>query len=154
MVINDAGRQIIMTFESCQLKPYLCPAGKWTAGYGHVAPEVEQWHLIGRSLTQHEAEVILEYDLQRFEACVGKTCPKATSNQFSAMVCLAFNIGEAAFKASSLVKKLNAGAPLSAAEEFPRWVHGGTNPDGSPRVLPGLVKRRAAERALFLTPVS
>lgn len=146
MIINDRGRQIIMENEGCSLKAYLCPAGRWTIGYGHTGNSVVR----SLTITQHQADVILESDLKTAEYAVEKACPKANANQFSAMVSLCFNIGSEDFKTSTLVKRFNESGPLSAAEEFPRWCHAGKNEDGSPRVLPGLVKRRAAERALFL----
>lgn len=138
-MISVAGREIIERFEGCELKAYKCPAGVWTIGFGHTG-DVER----GQVITRHQAEAILEYDLQRFEEAVGKICPKSTGPQFSAMVSLCFNIGIDAFKKSRLVKKHTAGAYLATAEEFGRWIHGGG------KVLPGLVKRRAAEKALYL----
>jgi hypothetical protein len=71
-----------------------------------------------------------------------------TSNQFSALVSLAYNVGIGALRGSTLLRLLNARDYAGAANQFPRWNRGGG------RVLPGLVKRRAAERDLFLTPDS
>ncbi len=158
MIINDRGLKIVMDFEGCRLDAYRCPAGVMTIGYGHTRdpytgkPDVEP----GRKLrSQHEAEELLTFDLQRYEEAVGNLCPKGTNaNQFSACVSFAYNVGIDAFKKSTLLKKLSAKAPLSAAEEFLKWVYGGKNADGTPQKLPGLVKRRAAERALFLECVS
>lgn len=133
--INAEGLALIKRFEGCRLKAYRCPAGMWTIGYGHTG-DVEP----GTSITQHQAEVLLGYDLERFEAAV----PDASPNQFSAMVSLAFNIGTAAFGASTLLKRFKEGKIQAAADQFPRWNKAGG------KVLPGLVKRRAAERALFL----
>jgi lysozyme len=115
----------------------------------------------GKSITKHQAEEILEYDIQRAESIVENavTVP-LNGNQFSALVSFVFNVGhgkrgeKSGFVVlkdggpSSLLRKLNEGAPLSAAEEFPKWNKGTV--DGKLVVLPGLVKRRAAERALFL----
>jgi lysozyme len=143
MIINDAGRKIVMDNEGCRLVAYKCPAGIWTIGYGHTG-DVKQ----GDKITQHQAETILEYDLERFEVAVGKLCPNANGNQFSALVSFSFNVGIEALKKSTLLRKFLAGAPLSAADEFGKWVNGGG------KRLPGLVKRRAAEKALFLTGVS
>ena len=139
MIINDAGRQIIMDAETLQLEAYRCPAGVWTVGYGHTG-DVQP----GDRVTEHQAEVILEFDLKRFEEGVTKLAPRVNANQFSALVSLAFNIGLGALAKSTLLKEANAGRVLNAANEFGKWVHGGG------KVLPGLVKRRAAERALFL----
>jgi lysozyme len=143
MIVNDAGRQIIMDAESLRLDAYLCPAGTPTIGYGHTG-DVK----LGQKITRHQAEVILEHDLEQFEAGVAKLAPKANANQFSALVSFAFNVGLKALEKSTLLKEFNAGRLLNAANEFGKWTHGGG------RELPGLVKRRAAERALFLTGVS
>lgn len=129
-----------MDAEGLRLEAYKCPAGRWTIGYGHTG-DVEPGHRI----TQHEAEVILEYDLQHFEAAVSLLAPKATGPQFSALVCFAFNVGISALEKSGLLKQHRAGEHRLAALEFGRWTHAGG------KMLPGLVKRRAAEAALYLT---
>lgn len=150
MIISDAGKELIMRFEGCSLKPYKCPAGKWTIGYGHTDPHgyVEKLAQQQGSITQHQAEEILALDLSKFEDAVRELCPTANANQHSAMVCLAFNIGITRFSNSTLRRKFNAGDIQGAADEFPKWCSAGGVQ------LPGLVKRRAAERALFLTAVS
>ncbi len=139
MIVNDAGREIIMTFESLRLKAYKCPAGVTTIGYGHTG-DVE----MGQTITEHQAEAILEYDLHRFEQAVTDLTKKPNANQFSAMVSLCFNIGIEAFKKSTLLKAFNGGLVKTAANEFLKWQL------AKGKVLPGLVRRRAAERALFM----
>ncbi len=143
MIVNDQGRNIIMLFEGCRLEAYKCPAGITTIGYGHTG-DVE----MGNRITQHQAEAILEFDLHRFEQGVSDLAPKANPNQFSAMVCLAFNVGLSAFKKSRLLARHLEGNHRVAALEFGKWIHGGG------KILPGLVKRRAAEAALYLEGVS
>jgi lysozyme len=140
MRINPQGLDIIKRFEGLRLEAYKCPAGVWTIGYGHTGDVKE-----GDVITEHQADVILELDCERFEIAVNHLAPRANDNQGSAMVCLAFNIGVAAFAKSSLLRKFKEGAPCDA--EFDKWVK------AKGIVLPGLVKRRVAERALFLTPV-
>lgn len=144
-IINDAGLAIVKQFEGCRLKPYKCPAGVWTVGWGHTGPNVEDWAKAGKSLTQHQADEILAYDLQRFEEAVELLCPGMNANQFSACVSFSFNVGAEAFKNSTLRKRIKEGNFLVAANEFNKWTK------AAGKVLPGLVKRRAAERALFLT---
>lgn len=141
MIICDAARQIIETYEGCCLVAYKCPAGIWTIGYGHTGASV----FPGLTITQHQADTILESDLQRFEDAIGKLCPQANANQFSALVCFAFNCGLGALQGSHLFAKFQVGDIQGAADEFSKWVH------VNGEVSPGLVKRRAAERALFLT---
>lgn len=143
MKINDAGRAIIKDNEGLRLDAYLCPSGVPTIGYGHTG-DVK----LGDRITEHQADVILELDLERFEEGVAEVAPSANQNQFSAMVSFAFNVGLKAFVGSALLRAFLAGQLSAAASQFDRWVHGGR------KVLPGLVKRRAAEKALFLTPMA
>jgi lysozyme len=143
MNINEAGLKIIKECEGCWLKAYLCPSGKQTIGYGHTGPDVKE-NLI---ITQDRAEEILRSDIKRFEAALNdKALVKnpINSNQFSALVSFCFNVGIGAFQTSTMLKKINTGDFKGAAAEFDRWVFA-TNKEK----LPGLVKRRALERALF-----
>lgn len=142
-VVNDAGRAIIMAHEGLRLEAYRCPAGVLTIGYGHTG-DVKA----GDRVTAHQAEVILEFDLRRFEAAIEDLCPWASSNEFSALVSFVFNVGIEAFKKSTMLKLFKEKRPVAAAAQFARWTHAGG------KVLPGLVKRRAAEAKLFLTEVS
>lgn len=161
MNTNAAGRQIIMESESLRLQAYLCPAGRWTIGYGHTG-DVKQ----GDTITEHQAEVILELDIDRVEKIVERAViVTLNTNQFSALVSFAFNIGPGARgvksglvtlkdgRPSTLLEKVNSCRFLAAAEEFPRWTND-HDAQGNPVPLPGLVKRRAAERALFLQSIS
>lgn len=141
MKINQAGLDLIKRFEGLRLDAYQCAAGVWTIGYGH-ASDVKK----GDRITAHQAEAILDCDLDRFERCVDALGVALTPNQFSACVSLAFNIGVKAFTASTLAKKLKAGDTQGAAGEFMKWKL------AAGRVLPGLVKRRDAEKKLFQTP--
>jgi lysozyme len=149
MIINDAGRKIITEEEGCVLEAYVCPAGVLTIGFGHTG-DVKK----GDKISRHQAEVILEYDLQRFEEAVSRLCPTANANQFSALVSFSFNVGIKAFEGSTLLKLFKAGGPLAAAGQFDKWIYAGKNKDGTPREMKGLKRRRAREKALFLTGVS
>lgn len=144
MRTNEAGKALIKRFEGLRLKPYKCPAGVWTVGFGHTGPDVDKWAAAGKSITNHQADVILDLDLERFEECVERLAPGLSDNQFSALVSFAFNLGEAALAKSTLLKHTLAGRYDDAAGEFMKWKY------AAGRVLPGLVKRRAAERELFL----
>jgi len=100
----------------------------------------------GMVITQAEAEAILRRDLQVFETGVRNALTIATnSDQFSAMVSFAFNVGVGDFSGSTLLRKHNAGDFAGAANEFLRWVYAGG------QFLPGLERRRKAERALYLS---
>lgn len=139
MIINDRGRAIVKEFESLRLSAYRCPAGVWTIGFGHTGDVVE-----GQRITRHQAEVLLEYDLGAAEDAVARLAPTANGAQASAMISLTFNIGIKAFTSSTLLKEFNGGRLKNAADQFGKWIH------VAGKVLPGLVRRRAAERALFL----
>ncbi|HHB1424444.1 TPA: lysozyme [Serratia odorifera] len=144
MQTSNRGRTFIKGFESLELRAYPDPGtgGKpWTIGWGHtkgVNP--------GDQITQQEAEQFLDEDLAVFELTVNTAIKRAmTQNQFDAMVSLAFNIGGRNFAQSTLVKKFNAGDVQGAVDQFPRWKF------SAGEVMPGLVRRRAAERELFLS---
>lgn len=94
-----------------------------------------------------QAEAAFKRDLGHFEKCVNDMVSHSiTPNQFAALVSFAYNLGCEALRGSTLMRRLNAGDIQGAADQFGQWIHaGGTT-------LPGLVRRRAAERALFLTP--
>lgn len=141
MKINHAGKKLIKDAEGLRLEAYLCPAQRWTLGYGHVGADV----LPGLTITEAEAEVLLETDLVLFEKGVAAavTVP-LTRNQFSALVSFAYNLGLGRLIGSTLLRKLNAGDYDGAALEFLRWDKAGG------KVLPGLTRRRAAEAALFM----
>jgi lysozyme len=138
--INAAGLALVKSFEGCKLDSYRCPAGIATVGFGHTGPDVR----IPMTITQERADELLENDLYRFENGVDAMLGTATDNQFSACVSLAFNIGLDAFRKSSVLKRHNRGDHKGAADAFLMWVK------AAGRTLPGLVKRRSAERLLYL----
>jgi len=154
--------QMIKHHEGVRVKPYRCPALLWTVGVGHVIdpthatvkyeerknlPIPTGWD---RILTMDEVDRILAQDLGRFERGVVRLCPAAAGNQgvFDALVSFAFNVGLGNLQRSSLRMKTNRGELEEAADEFLKWTKAGG------RVLPGLVKRRNDERALYLSGVT
>lgn len=137
--IGAAGLAIIKSFEGLRLSSYLCPAKIWTIGYGSTGPHVKSF----MTITAAQAEALLQQDLARFEQAVAEAAPKATGPQFDAMVSLAFNIGITAFQNSTLLRRHRAGDHVAAKAEFARWNKAGD------KVLAGLVRRRAAESALY-----
>jgi lysozyme len=142
MRINEEGLKLLKKFEGCKLKTYRCVAGVLTIGYGHTGKDVTE----GMTITKKEAEDLLVKDLERFEAGVKDLVKVSISeNQFSALVSFAYNIGLNALSGSTLMKKLNAGDIMGAANQFERW-----NKAGGKEVQ-GLTNRRLAERDLFLT---
>lgn len=141
--INSKGLELVKKFEGLELQAYRDPVGIWTIGYGHTGPEVGPGDVISRA----EAEALLKQDLSRFEKGVRSLVKvPLNTNQFSALVSFTYNVGTGALSQSTLLSLLNQSNYQGAANQFSRWVYG----DG--RVLPGLVRRRNEEKALFLTP--
>ena len=139
---------IIKKFEGFSLRPYLCPKGKLTIGWGHVVLPHER-HAFNEGITRKEAETLLAADvglarrqLERFLAGFDYT-----EAQLQAMTSLAFNIGTGAFRSSTLLRKVKREDFAGAADEFNRWVFILT--DNGKVKLRGLVDRRLFESYLF-----
>jgi len=145
--INNAGLSLIKQFEGLELTAYLCPAKIPTIGYGNTN-SVTRADVGRKTITAAQAEALLRADLVRFEKAVERlvTVP-LTDNQFAALVSFAFNLGEGNLAKSTLLKRINAKAPLADIERsLMQWV----NANG--KRLQGLVNRRAAEMALYKKP--
>jgi lysozyme len=174
MKTNEAGVSLIKQFEGLVdgdpktpgLDPYICPTGYVTVGYGHVLKDSNGQMLRGReglarakqihkSISPEDADDLLHTDLISFEADVRRLTQGVSlnENQFAALVSFTFNLGAGAFQRSTLRRHLLEGRFDLAADEFPKWVKGDTNGDGVRETLPGLVRRREAERQLFLREV-
>ena len=137
-------RAIVREFEGCRLEAYKCPAGVWTIGWGHTGPDVQP----GLVWTQQQADVALDAELTNFRAAAVKLLPmlpRWPAHQQAALVSFTYNVGTGALEESTLRKRLLAGEDPTTVvrEELPRWNKGGSG------VLEGLVRRRAAEVALF-----
>lgn len=140
MQISEKGLALIKEFEGCKLTAYLCPANVWTIGYGHTRGVKK-----GDIITQSTADKLLVDDVAVSELTVNSAIKRQMiQSQFDAMVSLAFNIGGGNFAQSTLVKKFNAGDAQGAADQFPRWKF------ANGEEMLGLIRRRAAERELFL----
>ena len=158
MSISEAGIQLIKAFEGCHSSPYRCPAGLWTVGYGRVLYPAQarlktaqrcEYKLKSaddKTWSHDEIDALLEEDLLRFSAGVLRLCPAAADNQchLDALVSFAFNIGLGNLQSSTLRMKYNRGDYDGAADEFSKWRKAGN------QILQGLVRRREAEKALFL----
>lgn len=136
---SRAGLGLVKSFEGCELKAYLCPAGIWTIGYGRTT-NVKR----GDTCTQAQADawLVQEYDAveKKVKALVKVSL---TANQLGALVSFAYNVGTGALGSSTLLRLLNAGDYAGAADQFARWNK------AAGRVLAGLSRRREAEAALF-----
>lgn len=144
MKTSPRGIALIKRFEGLRLTAYRCPAGVWTIGYGHTGPDVFE----GLTITQDAADKLLERDLKIYEDAVNRevTVP-LDSNQFDALVSFTYNLGAGNLRKSTLLKYVNQNKHQLAASEFLKWNKAGGV------VLGGLVRRRKAERDLYLTPV-
>jgi GH24 family phage-related lysozyme (muramidase) len=138
--INAKGLRLLKAFEGLRLEAYLDPVGIWTIGYGTtsgVSP--------GMRITEAQAESLLQRDLVRFERAVSDLITVSLNDdQYSALVSFTYNVGEGALASSTLRRLLNQRDYQGAADQLLRWNRG----DGAE--LPGLTRRRRAERALFL----
>jgi lysozyme len=156
--VSAAAIQMIKHHEGVRTKPYRCPALLWTVGVGHVidpshtAVKYEERKSLpipagwDRVLSMGEVDSILAQDLGRFERGVLRLCPAAIDRQgvFDSLVSFSFNVGLGNLQRSGLRMKTNRGDFDEAADEFLKWTK------AAGRVLPGLVKRRNDERAMFL----
>jgi GH24 family phage-related lysozyme (muramidase) len=146
MKVSQTGIDLIKYFEGLRLEAYKDIAGIWTIGYGHTGPDVSA----GMTISEDEAEALLRKDLTRFEQGVLSAVKVPLGqNQFDALVSLSYNIGVNAFRGSTAKRLLNKGNFIQAADAITWWNKATIN--GIRQKVPGLVRRRAAEAALFLT---
>lgn len=137
---SSTGLALTRSFEGLRLAAYQDSAGVWTIGYGHTGPGVHS----GQRITEPQAETLLRADLAVAIDCVRRAVKVAlTQGQFDALVDFCFNAGSGNFLGSTLLRLVNADQMENAGREFGLWVHAGG------RVIPGLVRRRVAEAALF-----
>lgn len=135
---------LIRKFEGLRLKPYRCPAGVPTIGYGSTGPGV---HMDMPPISEATAEAMLHKDAETFYRAAGKLSPilwLEGDAKHSAIADFCFNLGATRYKASTLKRRIDAGDWHGAAEELQKWVWGGG------KKLPGLITRRAAESALLV----
>jgi lysozyme len=145
MKVSNRCLAIIRECEGFRAKPYICPAGVPTIGYGSTRyRNGVAVALADPPITKATAEDILRATLIQYEDAVTRYVQVPLSQRrFDALVDFAYNCGTQALRTSTLLRKLNEGDFVGAAAEFPKWVNGGG------RRLPGLVKRRELERELF-----
>jgi lysozyme len=145
MKTSREGLDFIIAREALKTKAYLDSGGVWTIGVGHTSAAGPPVPRSGMVITEQEAKDIFARDLVQYENAVSKALKRSPNqNQFDAMVSLCFNIGGGAFAISSVVRNFNAGNLKAASEAFLMWVK------DNGKVIPGLVKRRELEKALFL----
>jgi len=151
MKTSANGRRLIESFEALRLTAYwdgtyldqAKTIKRWSIGWGHTANVKE-----GDTCTPEQAEAWIVEDLATAEGGVDHAIHvPLNQNQFDALVSFDYNAGSGALASSTLAKLVNAGAMAQAALQFTLWDHA----DG--KVSPGLLRRRQAEQALFMTPV-
>lgn len=139
--ITKEGLELIQRFEGFSATPYLCPAGYITVGYGHVVKNLDDFR---NGISEQEAFTILASDVQAAERAVLRLIiVPLTDGQFDALVSFTFNLGAGALQRSTLRHKINRSEHTDVPAEFMKWVWGGG------KKLNGLVRRRAAEAALY-----
>jgi lysozyme len=148
--MSNEGIAMLIAFEGERLVVYKDPVGLPTFGVGHLVTPAEKAEFpVGKKITRKVSREYLRNDLAKFENCVNSLVDvPITQNQFDAMVSLAFNIGQAGFKRSSVLRHLNNRKYSKAADAFLAWNKAGG------RVLQGLTRRRETERSVFLSPDS
>ena len=168
MKLSKAGEDLMHKYEGFRSRPYLCPAHIWTIGYGHVlyqeqirlpvvrvegkeTPMIRKEFPLkpedNRVWTKTEIDELFRADVGTFERGVLRLVPGVVGRQgsFDALVSISFNFGLGNLQRSTIRMRANRGDWEGAAEAFRVWTKGGG------KVLPGLVKRREAEIALFLS---
>lgn len=140
-MVPERAIELCKKFEGLRLKPYLCPAGIPTIGFGHVIPSLNH-----PPITEQEAKDLLISDLEKAYISVLKLCPgliNESTDRQAAIVDFVFNLGAGRLQASTLRRKINAKDWNGTKVELNKWVFGGG------RKLPGLVARRAVESLLI-----
>lgn len=148
MKTNAAGIKLIKGSEGLKLTAYLDMVGKPTIGWGCTQDVTRDDVTNKRTITQDEAEQMLQDELAKFEAGVPHWVTVALNeNEFAALVSFTYNLGLGSLQHSTLLQLLNADNRADAADEFVKWDHAGGHE------VEALKERRTAERVLFLTPV-
>jgi lysozyme len=144
--VSRAAIELIKTFEGYRRKAAQLPDGRWTIGYGHTLTARE-----GAEVDEQDAEALLLYDLINVAHAVNEhSYTPLTQNQFDALCCFAFNVGVENFRRSSVLRRVNEGQLLQAACAMEMWRK--ADFEGERIVIDALVRRRSAEKTLFLTP--
>lgn len=139
-IFNESGLKLLKEFEGCRLKAYRDIGGILTIGFGHTGVDVHE----DMEINQAMADSLLLKDINNFCKGVNNLLKvSCTDNQYSAMVCFAYNVGLENFKRSTLLNCVNKNNAIGAAGEFGRWnkVKG--------VISAGLSRRRESERQLF-----
>ncbi|MBN9320423.1 MAG: hypothetical protein BGN86_00975 [Caulobacterales bacterium 68-7] len=144
--VSRAAIEHIKTFEGYRARAAHLPDGRWTIGYGHTLTARE-----GAEVSPDDAHALLLYDLIAVSHAVNELVfTPLTQNQFDALSCFAFSIGIEAFRGSAVLRRVNEGELLRAAYAMEMWRR--ADFEGERIVIDALVRRRSAEKTLFLMP--
>ena len=141
MRLSPNGRRLIQEFEGFSAKAYRDADG-WSIGYGHFLGKDPA--LASQTISRPEADALFEQDIAKYEAAVSLTTPRATQDQFDALVSLTYNIGTAGFAGSTVARLHLAGDHQGAADAFRMW----KKSEGKDN--PTLIRRREEERRVYL----
>jgi lysozyme len=145
--VSNAGLALIQDAEGFRAEPGQTPAGAWVVGHGHVRAEAGEW------VNESEAAHLLSVDLVPVERLVNEKVTLAlTQSQFDALVSFAFSIGADAFERSQVLRRVNAGDYIAAACAMDAWRK--SDISGELEVVDVLVRRRSAEKAMFLKDIA
>ena len=137
--MTQQGLDLIKKYEGLRLEAYKCPAGVWTIGYGHTKGVIK-----GMKISKEEAETLLKQDVSVFELQVVNTVGKLAACKIDALVSFAYNVGIAAFRNSTLCRKVKANSDDPAIRnEFMKWIYAGG------KKLQGLERRRKEEADVY-----
>lgn len=146
-MLTPEGYSFIKSWEGFRANMYRCAAGVLTIGYGHVVKPGEEAGFKAKPLTEPQALALLIKDLERYEAAVDKYVKvNLQPRQRDVLVSFCYNVGIRGLMTSTLLKKLNAKDFSGASNELLRWVKGGH----PPKTIDGLLRRREAERRIFI----
>ncbi|MBC6413142.1 MAG: lysozyme, partial [Hyphomonadaceae bacterium] len=144
--LSNRGVRLIRAYEGFFATPRTLTDGREVIGFGHCLSDGDP-----RKVTRDEAKKLLDADVSGFETLINDVVHTSlTQNQFDALVSLAFSIGREAFLKSDTLRALNRGEFIRAADGFDAWRLACI--DGQVYVIDALVRRRTAEKALFLRP--
>lgn len=144
--VSRTAIELIKRFEGFREKAAQLPDGRWTIGHGHTLTARQ-----GATVSADDAEALLLYDLIAVSHALNEQVfTPLTQHQFDALASFAFNLGLDQFARSGVLKRLNEGSPILAACAMELWRKADVG--GERIVVDALVRRRAAEKALFLTP--
>ena len=146
--VGETGKNLVKGYEGLRLTAAIGSRGYWCVGYGNTSHAKE-----GMTITEKEADELLEKDLQEIADFIDDIVkPRLNRNEFDAIVSFIANIGRDQFVKSDLLRHLNSNKFIEAAQEFDNWIC--ADVDNKVSIWGGLQRRRAAEKSLFLMPVT